>query len=378
MKQRWTTILATTAALALASVASAQGRGRPGGGGSSPSRGGGSPSRSGGFPSRTGGSPSRTTPPRSDPFGRSRSDRTPSSHSPWSGRTSRGGSGTSGSWGDRRNPFDRSGGRFGGSYGDRSPFGGSSRGYRGAPSRYDGRGNARPTWYGNGLGRASLSEQIRRTGARTGYNASFGGTYGGLRVGYVSYGGYRRSGFSLGFGFGYPYYAYDPFLANAVVATSPWYRYSYLPPYIDNTRVIVVQDRDSSWDTDGWQTYDRDRRDEAVQGALDDLRDAFEDNNDRDASRLVPDSGEIAIYNDGKYDYSLNSDDFRQMFLDGVEQSQTTKYEIIDVRKRDDEVRVRARHSFEDSWGEQRSVTHTLTLRRDRGGDYVIREFGTE
>lgn len=393
MKNHWFSLFATTAALALAVVAPAQDRGRRSGGGSERS----SPSRT--APSRS--EPSRTAPSRgsdsrsrgNDATTRSRADRgTPWNQdrsgrdsrtsdprgssdrrtSPWDGR----GRDTrpNSPWGDRdgrRNPFDRSAVRP-----DRSPFGGNAR----LSSRYDGRGNARPTWYGAPPNRPSLNVQIRRTNARTGYNVSFGGTYGGLRVGYVSYGGYRRNDWSLGVGFGYPYYAYDPFAPDCVVVASPWYRYSYLPPYIDNRRVVVVNNYPSTWDTEGWRDYDyRDEdRGESVRGALDDLRDAFEQNRESVADRLVPDSGQVAIYNDGKYDYSLQADDFRKMFLDGVGQSKTSRYEILETRSRGDEVRVRARHTFEDSWGETRSVIHTITLRRDRGGDFVIREFGSE
>jgi len=219
--------------------------------------------------------------------------------------------------------------------------------------------------------------QIRRSDARRGSDFAFGGVFGGLRVGYVSYGGY---GGGSGFGFGYTHYAYDPFAPNCAVVASPWYRYSYLPPYIDNSRVIVVNNYPSSWNWDGWQTYDvrSDRRDEAVQGALDDLRDAFEEASDRYGNRLIPQDGNVAIYNDGHYDYSLNPDDFAQMFLDGIEQSKTVRYEIQEVRRQGDEVRVRARHTYEDSWGQEQSVIHTLTLRRGRDGGYVIREFGSE
>jgi hypothetical protein len=199
-------------------------------------------------------------------------------------------------------------------------------------------------------------------------------------VGYVSYSnGWGRRGSSFGVSFGYPYYAYDPFLPDVAVVASPWYRYSCLPPYIDNTRVIVVNNYPS--DRGGWQDYDyrSDRRDDgAINDALDDLRDAFERTDDRAANHLVPQDGDVAIFNDGKYDYSLNADDFEKMFLDGVDGSKTVRYEILDTSTRGDEVRVRARHEFEDSWGEQQSVIHTLTLRRDRDGNYVIREFGTE
>ncbi len=289
--------------------------------------------------------------------------------------------------GDRRNPFDRDSNRSGwGNRNDRGrdwngPRPGGSRNwaprshdYR-APSRYDGRGRIDARRYGPPPSRVSLNVQIGRTGIRTGSRLAFGADFGGLRIGFVSYsGGYRRGGF------GYGHYFYDPY--DYACVASPWYRYSYLPPYLDRTRVIVVNNYPSTWGWDGWTTYDYrsvrdDRRDEAVQDALDDLRSAFERQSEQDANRLVPQSGNVAIFNEGRYDYSLSPEDFLGMFLDGVEQSKTLSYEILEARRQGDEVRVRARHEYEDSWGARQSTIHTLTFRRE-GGDYVIREFGSE
>lgn len=282
---------------------------------------------------------------------------------------------------DRRNPFDSSS-RPSSLPRERPAIGTPSREYRRNPGYYDGRGRVEATHYSAAPTRSFLGVQIRRTDVHSGYNVAFGGQFGGLRVGYVSYSsGWRRPG---GYGyrpgyFGYSYYCYDPFAPDFVVVASPWYRYSYLPPYLDQTRVIVVNNYPSSWDWDGWQGYNRnDRRNDYIQDALDDIRDAFEENDERVADRLLPLEGDVAIFNDGHYDYSLNPDDFQKMFLDGVEQSKTTRYEILEVRTQGDEVRVRARHTYEDSWGDEQSVVHMITLRRDHGGELVIREFGTE
>jgi len=413
MTRRWIPFIATTAALALACVSPAQDRSRgesrtssssrSSGGGDRPSRSRGSDHRSdsrssdsrGSSQNRSGNSqsggsrsdsrtgsqgdarPTRTADSKSVPDRDSRND-------PLNSRNRSGGSGGVGGGGnaslDRRNPFERSE-RPSSLPRERPTIGTPTKEYRRNPSYYDGRGRVQETHYSAAPTRSFLGVQIRRTDVHTGYNVAFGGQFGGLRVGYVSYSsGFRRNSFGYGGGFGYPYYCYDPFAPDYVVVASPWYRYSYLPPYIDHTRVIVVNDYPSSWAWDGWRTYDyrSDRRNEALRDALDDLKDAFEDNSDRIANRLVPLEGDIAIYNDGHYDYSLNPDDFQKMFLDGVDQSKTTRYEILEVRTQGDEVRVRARHEYEDSWGNDQSVVHMITLRRDHGGDYVIREFGTE
>lgn len=398
MFPRWFPFFATTALLALAAVAPAQNRSRgrgDQGGQRSSSRG--TESRG---PSRSSGNSSRPAERSNGSRDGGFSDRSRGSSS--YGRSDRGGfpsqSNRGGSYGrndrgsysgrsDRRNPFG-----YGTRRNDDQPsFGYGS--YR-SPSRYDGRGRASAVRFGTPPIHSALGLQIRRSGYRSGYDVVIGGQFGGLRVGYVSYGsGWGRRSSSFGVGFGYPYYAYDPFLPDVAVVASPWYRYSSLPPYIDNTRVIVVNNYPSQ-DRGDWRDYDyrSDRRDErplsenrndrrddgALNEALDDLRDAFERNDERTATQLVPRDGDVAIFNDGKYDYSLNADDFEKMFVDGVEGSKTARYEVVDTSTRGDDVRVRARHEFEDSWGEKQSVTHTLTLRRDRDGKYVIREFGTE
>jgi hypothetical protein len=251
-------------------------------------------------------------------------------------------------------------------------------------TRSNGFGSARPTRYGGGLSRGSLSSQIARTNVRTGYNVSYGGVYGGLRVGYV---GYNNAWYDDNFC--YPYYVFNPWAPNLYCVASPWYRYSYLPPYINTTRTVVVNNYVPVYGSDngGWNNYDyygnnaneqrRDRNDDLA-FALDDIRDAFERNSTRYAERLLPQTGQVAIFNDGKYDYSLGYQDFQDMFLDGIEQSKTAHYDIVESRTRGNDVTLRARHEYVDSWGNNQIVYHTYTLRREGGDRYVIREFGTD
>ncbi len=305
--------------------------------------------------------------------------------------------------GGRRDPFDRGRNDGGNRSGDRprndnpirmgGPVNGAwrstgERPNRERPSRSgkvsygtrsNGFGTARPARFGGGMGRTSLANQIRRTDIRTGYNVSYGGVFGGLRIGYVGYNNYWNDDF-----FCYPYYVFNPWAANGYCVASPWYRYSYLPGYINTSRVVIVNNYVSPWSYNDWQDYrydyqdrNRDRRNEALDDTLDDIQDAFERNNTRYADRVVPATGQVAIFNDGKYDYSLGAEDFQDMFLDGVEQSKTVRYEIIESKVRGDEVRLRARHEYEDSWGAKQVVFHAYTLRRENGR-FVIREFGTD
>lgn len=199
-----------------------------------------------------------------------------------------------------------------------------------------------------------------------------GGVYGGLRYGYVGYNRRWRDDYFL-----CPFYAFDPY-AGATLVVSPWYGYSFLPPYLDESRVTIVEDYGSAYDSnDPWQDYDpRQGGDRDLDHALDDVQDAFERNSDRSAERLLPQSGRVAIFNEGRYDYSVNAADFREMFLDGVEESETVRYAVTGVQVRGTEVHLTAHHEYTDSWGTTQSVEHTYTLRYE-SGRYVIREFGT-
>ncbi|RYG24695.1 hypothetical protein EON82_09845 [bacterium] len=242
------------------------------------------------------------------------------------------------------------------------------------PRNYDGRGLARPRRYGAGPShnviQLSLSGRIIR-GSRVG----LGATFGGLRVGFVSYANFNP----FGYAFAYPYYAYDPYVRGALVVASPWYGYSFMPPYVDRSRVVIMNQY-PNWNWDGWVSLDPGdpRIAPNVRAALADLQDAFEAESGRIADRLVPEDGDVAILNGGRYDYSLRPDDFQMMFIDGVERSRTVRYELLDVRIRGNEIRVRARHTYLDSWGQRRSEIHRIGLREWYGGDYVIREFGME
>ncbi len=200
----------------------------------------------------------------------------------------------------------------------------------------------------------------------------------GLRDGYIHYD--RRWCDDY---FSYPYYTFSPYGNHCVI--SPWYYYASLPAY-------VVYDRCSfhnypSWsiwsgNAYNWQQssyYDNNSygfgRMEGLDYALEDIVNAFERQDRRAVSRLVPDRAEVAIYVDGQYSYSLRSDDFYDMFLDAVQNTRTRSYRITQVQTNDNCARVTARHDYEDPWGRRTTVWHYYELQR-QGRDVVISKFG--
>jgi hypothetical protein len=217
---------------------------------------------------------------------------------------------------------------------------------------------------------------------RVGNSEQVGIVRNGIRIGYYHYNPRWCDDW-----FVYPHYVFDPWAFNNRCYPSPWYYYVSLPAYLNPTRVIIVNNfpsqvwtgqpyrwqRDDGWDRGNWS---RDRND--LDMALEDMTDAFERADRRSASRLIPRGGNVNIYTDGRYSYSLNADDFYDLYMDGLYNNDTRRYEILNVEmnNRGDAARVLARHESIDPWGNRQTVYHQYYLERERR-DFVIREFGT-
>ncbi len=205
----------------------------------------------------------------------------------------------------------------------------------------------------------------------------------GWRVGYYHYNRNFRDDY-----FCYPYYAFDPFNYNCVV--SPWYYYSFLPAYLDTDRCVIssldysmgffgdpfdyypsrYQD-DDPYNRNRYNSYRR-----PLDIALDDLVDAFQNQDRRALDRLVPARGTISLGVDNAPTYGVRADDFYDMMVDVVMNSRTINYDIVKVSTQDEEAEVVARHDFLDSWGRRQCVYHKYHLFREHG-QIVIRYFET-
>jgi hypothetical protein len=132
-----------------------------------------------------------------------------------------------------------------------------------------------------------------------------------------------------------------------------------------NTGVVYVYDN--------YNNYNRNRE---LDYTIDDLKDGFEKQDFRALERLVPDRGRIAIYRDGRYDYSIDSRDFDDLLNDLSSNANTNRYRILESRVNRDSARISAVHEYTDQWGNRQRVYHSIYLEMERG-NYVIREFGT-
>ncbi len=282
---------------------------------------------------------------------------------------------------------------------------------RSGPVRYDSNNNK------NGLGR-DLQGESRIGAAPHGRidRATLGniigngngnpGLYrGGWRTGYFGYGSGWRDSF-----FAFPFYCFDPWFAPCYV--SPWWYYPCLPAYIAAPNVIIVDTYPSTnwtgseynWDpgTQGAPAAapvptgqggdatggaggagDDDHpaaltHNQVLDDSVQDLINAFEQDDQKAIDRVVPHSGNVNIYTDGKYSYSLKSNDFYDTYVDGIESTKTDRYEVLDVKEGKDgtSARVVAKHVYNDPWGNRTYVYHSYFLQKE-GDQFVIREFGT-
>jgi len=195
----------------------------------------------------------------------------------------------------------------------------------------------------------------------------------GWRYGYYSYWHDWHDSY-----FWYPFYIFSPV---AGCYCSPWYYYPCLPPYVGPSRVVIVDTFPSA----GWSGTEYEwqpvREDKEARSDLDysvqDIVDSFENDDHQAISRLAPHSGNVNIYADGKYSYSLAANDFYDTYIDGIESTKTDRYEILDVKMNNDgTARVTAKHMYTDPWGKRAYVYHSYFLVHE-GHEYVIREFGT-
>jgi hypothetical protein len=322
--------------------------------------------------------------------------------SPRDSGSSRSNGGSSGSQGLGR---DQSVGRDQNSGRDQG-FGRSGSGSRGSidPSVYQGRSQGQHSQSGNVAYRGSNNVELR-SGRRGNFSAPT--TFGiikspslenrarredgpryntrGWRTDYCHYNPYWVDS-----NFWYPNYCFSPF-GGVNVVISPWYSYSFLPGYLSCDHVYVTNYR-GYW---GWnsgvvylsdnynynnsydQGYDRGNdRNRDLDYSISDLRDGFERRDFRALSRLIPNYGQIAIYRDGRYDYSIDSRDFSDLLNDLSTNADTDRYRILETRTNRGTARISAEHDYLDQWGNRQRVFHTIYLEKE-DGRMVIREFGT-
>lgn len=209
----------------------------------------------------------------------------------------------------------------------------------------------------------------------------------GWRTGYSHY----NQGWNDNFFF-FPNYCFNPWQAGIGfnVVVSPWYLYPFLPGYL-NFNTVVITNYQSPWlwnrgvtyvyDDRGWDNRwdwnNTSRRNVDLDNSLEDLRDGFERYDRRALGGLVPRNGQVAIMRDGRYDYSMDANDFFDLINDLSSNAETNSYRVDQIRTYRDSARVVMIHDYTDPWGRRQQVYHSMLLQREGRGQMIIREFET-
>jgi len=207
------------------------------------------------------------------------------------------------------------------------------------------------------------------------------------RYGYTHYYPWWRDWF-----FGYRWYVVDPWAYRCYF--SPYYWYVSIPAYVQYDRVVIItpvvlilNTGYVNWRYIGYgvtyntyyggygYTYASSYR--PIDRALSSLTDAFRFEDPSQLEQFLTYDGQVNIYIDGNYAYTLSGADYYDMTADLIHNVYTTNYEIERVRQaRTGEFVVVARHDFVDPNNYQQTVWMTFTLQEYRGNFYIV-EAGT-
>jgi hypothetical protein len=195
----------------------------------------------------------------------------------------------------------------------------------------------------------------------------------------------------------YPYYC--PTYDVAVVYLSPYcFYYGVFPPYIYRrhcyyyppARVYVeipiyINSYARGYSGDRGDYYlgrqgtfeEYYRREPGLERAVEDLHTAFRYANIELLVHLTDPNIRIAIFQRGKYEYSLNANDYLDMTRDAMQAIDTIQFDLYRIRQRAEGVYVvSGKHVYRNPEGERRTVYVSFVLER-LSGRWVITQVGT-
>jgi hypothetical protein len=194
------------------------------------------------------------------------------------------------------------------------------------------------------------------------------------RFGFFGRPGFRESNFFFGF------YLFSPFVDDCVY--SPWYTYSCLPPYIPYDRIVVEDAPDVDWSAGDAYSYNPNQDGDAygntdLNYSLDEINGMYTHNDEAAVDVLVPSGNQVAIWEDGKYMYSVNGSDFRQMYKDSIKGTETDSFTITSVHHDGDTATVQAKHVFTDPESGKHNTVYQEYRLRHEGDKFVVTDFST-
>jgi hypothetical protein len=183
------------------------------------------------------------------------------------------------------------------------------------------------------------------------------------------------SGFSLSLNFfspyGYYYGVCPPYIyRNYCTYYPPSYVYVDVPVYVDNDWHGYRDDRDYRDDV-------RDFREDGLETATDDIREAFRSNDINPLVNLTDPNVKIAVFLKGKYEYSLSANDYLDMTRDMLQTTDTVQFDLTRFHKRASGVYViSGKHAYTDHDGNKRTVYVSFVVER-LSGHWTLTQVGT-
>jgi hypothetical protein len=193
------------------------------------------------------------------------------------------------------------------------------------------------------------------------------------RYGYFQKEGFNQSRFHTSL------YVFSPFEQTCVV--SPWYSYPTLPAYLPTSEVVIDNNVACNWNEGALYFYYPNQRYDSygiapLNSAISDITQIFQNADANAINDLIPSQDQIAIYQEGRYMYSVEGADFQKMMQDNADNTQTTAFQITSVKVLDAEAIVTCRHTFDDPQNGSDTVYQEYRLRND-DGRYVVTDFMT-
>lgn len=160
----------------------------------------------------------------------------------------------------------------------------------------------------------------------------------------------------------YFYYGAFPYVETTRVHIGPYITLSY-----STTRVTIDRDR----------YYLNGRRIDGLDRALSDIRYAWLDGRPKLIEKYVPAQQWIAVFLDGRYDYSLDPDDYTRMTEDAIDGIRTIRFTWEEIGQHTNgDFTAFGKHTYRDDSGRTKTVYVSYTLHRI-GSEYVIAEVGS-
>ncbi|MCX6362543.1 MAG: hypothetical protein NT029_22345 [Armatimonadetes bacterium] len=185
----------------------------------------------------------------------------------------------------------------------------------------------------------------------------------------------------------YPYYC--PTFVQSDVFFSPFhYYYGFCPPWIYRRHVIYgaprviyvespiyVGDECRGWDDEdeyyltrnSWANL-READADGLRYAADDIEDCFRNADINLLAGLTDPDVRIAIYQRGRYQYSLAADDYLDLTRDAIRNIDTVAFDLTRVRRRGNGVyTLSGIHVYRDKGGDRRKVFVSMAVERVQG-----------